>query len=34
MILIVDELGNAEKNILELIENVGFKDCKTIEAID
>ena len=28
MILIVDELGNAEKNILELIENVGFKECK------
>ncbi len=30
MILIVDELGNDEKNILELIENVGFKECKTI----
>ena len=34
MIFITDELGNIEKNILELVENVGFKDCKTIEAID
>lgn len=34
MIFITDELGNTEKNIIELIENVGFKDCKTIEAID
>ena len=34
MILIVDELGNAEKNILELVDNLGFKDCKTIETID
>ena len=34
MIFITDELGNIEKNILELVENVGLKDCKTIEAID
>ena len=34
MIFITDELDKAEKNIIELIENVGFKDCKTIEAID
>lgn len=34
MIFITDELGNIEKNILELVENVGFKECKTIEAID
>lgn len=34
MIFITDELGNTEKNILELIENVGFKDCKKIETID
>ena len=34
MIFIIDELGNTEKNILELVENVGFKDCKTIENID
>lgn len=34
MILIVDELDKTEKNIIELIENVGFKDCKTIEIID
>lgn len=34
MIFITDELGNTEKNILELVENVGFKDCKTIETID
>lgn len=34
MIFITDELGNIEKNILELVENVGFKDCKTIETLD
>lgn len=34
MIFITDELDKTEKNIIELIENVGFKDCKTIEAID
>ena len=34
MIFITDELGNTEKNILELVENVGVKDCKTIETID
>lgn len=34
MILIVDELDKTEKNVIELIENVGFKDCKTIETID
>lgn len=34
MIFITDELGNSEKNIIELVENVGFKDCKTIETID
>ena len=26
MIFITDELGNIEKNILELVENVGLKD--------
>ena len=34
MIFITDELGKFEKNIIELAENVGFKECKTIEAID
>lgn len=34
MIFITDELGNTEKNILELVDNLGFKDCKTIETID
>lgn len=34
MIFITDELDKTEKNIIELIENVGFKDCKIIEAID
>lgn len=34
MIFITDELDKTEKNIIELIENVGFKECKTIEAID
>lgn len=34
MIFITDELDKTEKNIIELIENVGFKDCKTIAAID
>lgn len=34
MILIVDELDKTEKNVIELIENVRFKDCKTIETID
>ena len=34
MIFITDELCNTEKNILELVENVGVKDCKTIETID
>ena len=28
---ITDELGKFEKNIIELAENVGFKECKTIE---
>ena len=31
MIFITDELGKFEKNIIELAENVGFKECKTIE---
>lgn len=31
---ITDELGKFEKNIIELAENMGFKECKTIEAID
>lgn len=34
MIFITDELGKFEKNIIELAENMGFKECKTIEAID
>lgn len=34
MIFIIDELDRFEKNIIELAENVGFKECKTIEAID
>ena len=34
MIFITDELDKTEKNIIELIENVGFKECKTIEAMD
>lgn len=34
MIFITDELDKFEKNIIELAENVGFKECKTIEAID
>jgi hypothetical protein len=34
MIFIIDELDKFEKNIIELAENVGFKECKTIEAID
>lgn len=34
MIFIIDELDKTEKNIIELIENVGFKECKTIEAMD
>ena len=34
MIFITDELGNTEKNILELVDNLGFKDCKTIETIE
>lgn len=34
MIFITDELNKFEKNIIELAENVGFKECKTIEAID
>ena len=34
MIFITHELGKFEKNIIELAENVGFKECKTIEAID
>lgn len=34
MIFITDKLGKFEKNIIELAENVGFKECKTIEAID
>lgn len=34
MIFITDELGKFEKIIIELAENVGFKECKTIEAID
>ena len=29
MIFITDELGKFEKNIIELAENVGFKECKT-----
>ena len=28
MIFITDELGKFEKNIIELAENVGFKECK------
>ena len=34
MIFITDELDKTEKNILELVENLGFKECKTIEAKD
>ncbi len=34
MIFITDELGKFEKNIIELAENMGLKECKTIEAID
>ena len=28
MIFITDELGKFEKNIIELAENMGFKECK------